>query len=521
MRYPDIPETAREPQGSAAPIEKEAQSPSDSPGAKPPLKLILRLCEALMQENINYCHWKSNNALDRSASGENDLDLLISRADFARFTALLFRLGFKEAAAPPDKQLPGVMDFYGHDRPSGGLVHVHAHYQLVMGHDLTKNVRLPIEAAYLSSAVQDGLFRVPGREFEFIVLVIRLILKHATWDVILGKDGPIRKSERQELEFLQERVDRKRVNEILSQNLPYVSAELFQRWVDALRPGAPVSARIRAGRELQRVLEAGSRQPPMRDALQKQWRRWAKFISRRVLRSRSRHRLSAGGAMIAIVGGDGSGKTTTVESLYAWLSRDFDTLRVHLGKPRESVGTIVIRAVLRTGQLIGLYPHLNSVSPYLSDSGRRFPFSGRIPWMIRDAMKSRDRYLAYLRARRFVNNGGIVICDRFPLPQIKRMDGPSVEQIAAGNTSRLAALLVRFERRYYQAITPPELVIVLRLDPDEAVRRKTEEDAAQVHARSAEIWETDWRGSGMRAVDTNGPREEVLAEVKALVWSQL
>ncbi len=80
------------------------------------LDLIHRLCqEALEAERISYCHWKSNNALDRSASGDNDLDLLVSRADIPRFTGILYRLGFKQAKAPAEKQMPGVLDYYGFD----------------------------------------------------------------------------------------------------------------------------------------------------------------------------------------------------------------------------------------------------------------------------------------------------------------------------------------------------------------------------------------------------------------------
>ena len=114
--------------------------------ADPPILTLFRLlCQALAEEEIMYCHWKSNNALDRSASGDNDLDLLISRADAGRFTEILFRLGFKQTQAPFDKQMTGVSDYYGYDDQADKWVHVHAHYQLIMGHDMTKNFHLPIE----------------------------------------------------------------------------------------------------------------------------------------------------------------------------------------------------------------------------------------------------------------------------------------------------------------------------------------------------------------------------------------
>src|SRR5690349_25177958 len=82
------------------------------------LELVIILSHMLAAEEINYCHWKSNVALDRSASGENDLDLLVSRADAGRFAEILCRLGFKEAFAPEADDLPGVRDYYGYDRKS-------------------------------------------------------------------------------------------------------------------------------------------------------------------------------------------------------------------------------------------------------------------------------------------------------------------------------------------------------------------------------------------------------------------
>src|SRR5437588_4577044 len=49
------------------------------------LELVASLCRSLEGTGIRYCHWKSNESLDRSASGENDLDLLVHRSDARRF----------------------------------------------------------------------------------------------------------------------------------------------------------------------------------------------------------------------------------------------------------------------------------------------------------------------------------------------------------------------------------------------------------------------------------------------------
>jgi hypothetical protein len=144
------------------------------------LDLVVALCRALEDEGIRYCHWKSNEAIDRSASGENDLDLLIDRSDADRFGEVLHRLGFKQARPAPSREVPGLIDHYGLDDRSGRLVHLQAHYQLVLGDDMTKNFHLPVEHAYLDSVGAGGLIRVPAPEFELAVFVIRMILKHST-----------------------------------------------------------------------------------------------------------------------------------------------------------------------------------------------------------------------------------------------------------------------------------------------------------------------------------------------------
>jgi len=259
------------------------------------LPLIQKLCNDLATQKIAYCHWKSNHVLERSASGDNDLDLLVSRADGPRFAELLYRLGFKQAKAPAIKQMPGVLDYYGYDVEADRLIHVHAHYQLILGHDMTKNYRLPIERPYLESAVQGDVFKVPAPEFEFIVFVIRMVLKHSTWDVILGREGTLKAAERQELAHLQARINQDRVYDVLNLHLPYIDIELFNNCIQALRPACSAWTRAKAGQQLQTKLRARARRPLPIDICLKLWRRAVSAIRRRIFKSRSKYRLENGG----------------------------------------------------------------------------------------------------------------------------------------------------------------------------------------------------------------------------------
>ncbi len=498
----------------------------------PALELVARLCQALEDEEILYCHWKSNNALDRSASGENDLDLLISRADANRFLALVGRLGFRPVRPPTDKQMAGVLDYFGYDEDSGKLVHVHAHFQLAMGHDMTKNIRLAIEAPYLASAQRKGLFRVPAPEFEYVVLVLRMMLKHSTWDAMLTREGRLKASERGELNDLRAESDPARVNAILNAHLPYISASLFADCVRALEPGCPAIFRLRTAQKLQKLLQSSATLPGPVDVFLKLWRRGVLMLRRRLFKTSAKYTPAIGGAMIAILGGDGAGKTTALEGLHGWLSKIFETQRVHMGKPAWSLLTITLRSILKLGQVLRLYPLETSFEATLEQKSLVSP---GYPYLIREVLRARDRYTTYVRARRFAMRGGLVLLDRFPMAQIELMDGLQTErfirQISEGPRreqflcprpdSRFARFLVRLEESYYHRILQPDLLVVLRVHPDIAVQRKTEEEPASVHRRSSEIWALDWKDTGAFVIDSSQPKAAVLALLKGLAWQRV
>jgi thymidylate kinase len=487
---------------------------------QPALSAVVRLCEILMTERIDYCHWKSNAAIDRSASGENDLDLLVSRIDAQRFMEILYRLGFKEVQVIREEQLPGIRDFYGYDETAGRLVHVHAHFQLVLGHDLSKNYHLPIERAYLDSAVQGDLFRVPAPEFELAVFVIRMVIKHSTLDAILMRHGKLSTSERRELGFLLSPFTLRKSVAVLEQHLPCVDRELFEACVQALQPGCSLLKRIWVGQQLQSRLRTCARRTQLADVFLKLWRRVEQPILYRLHLRDSKKRMANGGMLIAIVGGDGSGKTTAVTDLRQKLSEEFDVIKVHMGKPSWSWTTIITRGILKVGRSLGLYPFVKEGSePSLDTNSPSFP---GYPWLIREVCTARDRYLSYERARRFATNGGLVICDRFPLPQIKIMDGAQVERVTAEiKTNVLIKFLAALERRYYQRIILPDLLIVLRVDPEICVQRKTDETSDSVRTRSQEIWNIDWCETPAYVIDASRSKPQVLSDVLSLVWSNL
>jgi thymidylate kinase len=476
--------------------------------ARPTIALVRDLCAALEADGVRYCHWKSNAFLDRSRTGDNDLDLLIDRADADRFAALTQRLGFK-LTIDPARGLPGVLSYYGFDGDAERLVHVHAHFQLIVGDDLTKNYRIPLERAFLESARRDGELRVPSPELELMLLAIRLVLKHCTWDAIATRRGPVPGSARAELAFLRERADPAVLRATTAAWLPTFEQGVLDDCLAALRPGASRLRGVRAGRRLVPALHACARRSRRADVGLKAWRRATGIGRRAVARPAPRKRLAAGGAMIAIVGADGAGKSTAVEGLAAWLGRSFAVTRVHLGRPPRSRTTRLLRIAL----LAPFVPARLLRGRPASDADASWARSRQRA--ILAVALARDRYLVFVGARRIATNGGLVICDRFPVPQLQLMDAPRVERLLPG-----AGMLARLERRYYRAMRA-DLLIVLRVDPEIAVARKPDEPADFVRTRWREIWDVDWSAVPAQVIDASQPADVVLAQLKTLIWARL
>jgi thymidylate kinase len=483
------------------------------------LSLVKTLCRALEDEGIVYCHWKSNEALDRSASGDNDLDLLVRRADFGRFIGLLYRLGFKEARPPSVRELPGVLHYYGLDVPSGRLVHVHTQAQLLLGDDTTKNYRLPMEDAYLASAVQGPLFATPDPAYELAVFVVRMVLKHATWDAIGYGRGRLGNTEQRELAWLRERADPAEVARIARDHMPYIDQALWEDCGRTLDPDASVRSRIDTARRLRAVLAAHARYSPAQDTYLRVWRRAAWGTRRYVFQSRTRKKLIGGGAIVGVVGGDGAGKSSAVGALNAMLSRTFVTTQVHLGKPRRSMTTLAVKGSMYVGRQFGLFPSTRIPAWATAEGADTEP---TYAWLLWHVLNARDRHREYTRARRFAGNGGLVICDRYPLPELAYMDGARTRGIPnPRGLPRPARMLVDLERRYYERITYPDALVVLRLDPEIAVSRRHDEEEDFVRRRNQEVWERDWSATPALVVDAAQPQNQVLEEILSHVWARL
>lgn len=148
-------------------------------------------------------------------------------------------------------------------------------------------------------------------------------------------------------------------------------------------------------------------------------------------------------------------------------------------------------------------------------------------WLIYQVCFAYDRYQAYLKAKDQTEKGKLVICNRFPLPQIKFMDGQQVNRTTASYPKNwLINFLAKLECTYYQRIVPPDLVVVLVVDPEVAVIRKLRASSPEfpyaIRNCTEEIRTVDWRNLSVYKVDANRSSGEIISDLRAiLLWKYL
>jgi hypothetical protein len=470
--------------------------------------LLDRLGTALDTEGVVSCQWKGHWKRTRWQSGAGDVDLLVDPAWVERLEGVLDRLGFKPAVPPPEAQVPGTASWFGYDVGQQTLVHVHVHVRLILGGYWTTAYRLPIERAVLDSVLPRSPFAVPAPELEFLIFVLRMVQRYGVSDLVTPGRPKWLAEARTEFAYLLAQVDRRRLVARLAELLPTVDTAFFDACARSVRSGASPWQRVWLRLGLHRRLGPYAYRPPFALLLRRVGRRLRLFPRAGGLR------LAHGGSVVALLGGDGAGKSTCVAELDRWLGPPFCVMTAHLGRPRRTLTTLVIGGLLKACRALG-----RALSGDDDEGGDGGP---GVLELLRLVCTARDRYRLFTSARRFAAAGGIALCERYPVPQNRLLVGPEIPRLLGhGRDTPLARRLLRAEQWYYRQITPPDAVIVLMVEPELAVRRKTDEPADYVRARSRIIWETDWSGTGAHLMDAGRALPAVLADLKAVVWAEV
>ncbi len=303
-----------------------------------PLSVIAKLFTRMHEEQIRYCHWKSNVRLPSSMVGATDLDILVERRSTSALRRVFAQLDIKRFAPASYRSYPGVESHLAYDSATGQLVHIHTHFQLTLGEKLLKGHRLPWEQLMLATRVLDETHHVyvADPNLELIVLAVRTALKFSARDLILTRRRRryLGRQTEEEFRWLAARSDWTRVHQLATgligegaaERLPkLVRTPSFGHLLSFRRSAAPVLNGFRLyGRIRTRTLTL-AREVALRA---RGWRRSTHIPG-------FPRTLPQGGITVAIVGEQREAQTKLITALERWLARDVAVLTPRAGGQLE------------------------------------------------------------------------------------------------------------------------------------------------------------------------------------------
>ncbi|EGM7734301.1 dTMP kinase [Escherichia albertii] len=210
--------------------------------------------------------------------------------------------------------------------------------------------------------------------------------------------------------------------------------------------------------------------------------------------------------VIAVIGSDGSGKSTVCEHLISVVKKYGAAERVHLGKQAGNVGRAVVKMPLM-GKSLNKSIERNKVK-----TAKKLP--GPIPALVITAFVAR-RLLRFRHMLTCRQHGLIVLTDRYPQDQIPgAYDGTVFPPNVEG--SRFVSWLANLERRafHWMASYKPDLVIKLNVDLDVACERKPDHKRESLARKIAITPQLTFGGAQLIDIDANQPLEQVLVDAE-------
>lgn len=213
--------------------------------------------------------------------------------------------------------------------------------------------------------------------------------------------------------------------------------------------------------------------------------------------------------LIAVVGCDGSGKSTLVQALEEWMGAQRPTRVCHLGKQSGNIGRQIARLPL-LGRRLDTTIHAKAQKAQ-TDKG-----PGLLAALVIYGFSMR-RVRRFRRMMRLRGEGHAIIADRFPqLTMPGPMDGLG---LAHARQTGLVGMLARAERRRYAAMVAyaPDLVLRLNVPLDVAVARKPDHRLSSLARKIADVPQLTFEGAPIVEIDATLPLEEVLAQARAAI----
>jgi thymidylate kinase len=221
--------------------------------------------------------------------------------------------------------------------------------------------------------------------------------------------------------------------------------------------------------------------------------------------------------LIAVIGCDGSGKTSVSEEILSCVAAFGPVEAAHLGKQSGNIGRAIARLPLVGRALDRVI--VRKTDDTRAQRDRKNP--GWVTALVISAFSLR-RLRRFRRMMTVRRQGRIIVTDRYPQLAVPgAYDGPDLSVTAAG--SAIVRWLARRERAAFEWMTsfPPDLVLRLNVDLDTACARKLDHRRELLAAKVAATPLLKFNGAPIVEIDANLPLDDVVAAAKAAVTRTL
>ena len=213
--------------------------------------------------------------------------------------------------------------------------------------------------------------------------------------------------------------------------------------------------------------------------------------------------------IIAVIGSDGSGKSTVCEHLIDYVKKYGPAARVHLGKQAGNVARAMVKLPV-LGNSLGKSIEVNKANITKS-------LPGPLPALVIMSFVLR-RLLRFRRMLAFRRRGLLILTDRFPQVQIPGgYDGTVLPANAPG--SRFVTWLAGRERAAFRWMAghKPDLVLKLNVDLDVACARKPDHRQESLAKKIAVTPLLTFEGAQIVDIDANKSLDEVFCAAEEAV----
>lgn len=217
--------------------------------------------------------------------------------------------------------------------------------------------------------------------------------------------------------------------------------------------------------------------------------------------------------MIAVIGCDGSGKSTLTQALHEWLSASYPTAMCHLGKQSGNMARAIGRLPL-FGKKLERTLHKKAKGAQSKGGPGLVTAIGVYAFAIRQ--ERRFHHMLSLRQA-----GRLIIADRFPQTEIPAsLDGVG---LGRARPTGLIGWLARAEKRKFDRMVAhhPDLILRLNVSLDVAIARKPDHDPDSLALKVADLSHLHFQGAPIVEIDADAPFEDVLANAKSAITNLL